>query len=33
MMVTFTGGEPLMRRDLEDIVAAVRGAFASSTSC
>ena len=26
MLVTFTGGEPLMRRDLEDIVAAVDAA-------
>jgi MoaA/NifB/PqqE/SkfB family radical SAM enzyme len=26
MMITFTGGEPLLRRDLEDIVAAVHGA-------
>ena len=27
MMVCFTGGEPLMRRDLEEIVAAVNGAI------
>jgi MoaA/NifB/PqqE/SkfB family radical SAM enzyme len=27
MMVCFTGGEPLMRRDLEDVVAAVSGAI------
>ncbi len=26
MLVTFTGGEPLLRRDLEDVVAAVAGA-------
>ena len=26
MLVTFTGGEPLLRRDLEDLVAAVAGA-------
>jgi MoaA/NifB/PqqE/SkfB family radical SAM enzyme len=26
MLVTFTGGEPLLRRDLEDLVAAVRDA-------
>ncbi len=26
MMITFTGGEPLLRRDLEDVVAAVRQA-------
>jgi MoaA/NifB/PqqE/SkfB family radical SAM enzyme len=26
MLITFTGGEPLMRRDLEDLVAAVVGA-------
>ncbi len=26
MLVTFTGGEPLLRRDLEDLVAAVDGA-------
>jgi hypothetical protein len=26
MLVTFTGGEPTLRRDLEDIVRAVRGA-------
>ena len=26
MLVTFTGGEPLLRRDLEDLVAAVCGA-------
>ena len=33
MMVTFTGGEPLLRRDLEDLVAAVaRCDSASSTS-
>ena len=27
MLVTFTGGEPLLRRDLEDLVAAVAGAI------
>ncbi|HEY9516104.1 MAG TPA: radical SAM protein [Gemmatimonadaceae bacterium] len=27
MMVTFTGGEPLLRRDLEDVVASVAGAI------
>ena len=27
MLVTFTGGEPLLRRDLEDLVAAVRDAI------
>ncbi|NUQ12348.1 MAG: radical SAM protein [Gemmatimonadaceae bacterium] len=27
MVVTFTGGEPLLRRDLEDLVAAVRDAI------
>lgn len=27
MVVTFTGGEPLMRRDLEDLVASVAGAI------
>ena len=27
MMVTFTGGEPLLRRDLEDLVRAVHGAI------
>jgi MoaA/NifB/PqqE/SkfB family radical SAM enzyme len=27
MLVTFTGGEPLLRRDLEDLVAAVSGAI------
>jgi MoaA/NifB/PqqE/SkfB family radical SAM enzyme len=27
MMVCFTGGEPLMRRDLEDLVSAVNGAI------
>jgi MoaA/NifB/PqqE/SkfB family radical SAM enzyme len=27
LMVTFTGGEPLLRRDLEDVVAAVNGAI------
>lgn len=27
MLVCFTGGEPLMRRDLEDLVAAVNGAI------
>jgi MoaA/NifB/PqqE/SkfB family radical SAM enzyme len=27
MVVTFTGGEPLLRRDLEDVVAAVAGAI------
>jgi MoaA/NifB/PqqE/SkfB family radical SAM enzyme len=27
MLVTFTGGEPLLRRDLEDVVAAVAGAI------
>ena len=33
MMVTFTGGEPTLRRDLEDIVAAVRrGRAAARTS-
>lgn len=26
MMITYTGGEPMLRRDLEDIVAAVNGA-------
>src|SRR5438876_6018684 len=26
MLVTFTGGEPTLRRDLEDLVAAVAGA-------
>src|SRR5919107_1676572 len=27
MLVTFTGGEPLLRRDLEELVAAVSGAI------
>jgi MoaA/NifB/PqqE/SkfB family radical SAM enzyme len=27
MLVTFTGGEPLLRRDLEDLVSAVNGAI------
>jgi len=27
VMITFTGGEPLLRRDLEDLVAAVAGAI------
>ena len=27
MLVTFTGGEPLLRKDLEDLVAAVRDAI------
>src|SRR5215210_1790269 len=27
MLVTFTGGEPLLRRDLEELVAAVAGAI------
>src|SRR5688572_6724040 len=26
MLITFTGGEPLLRRDLEELVAAVTGA-------
>ncbi len=30
MLITFTGGEPLLRRDLEDVVAAVRGAVRTS---
>jgi hypothetical protein len=32
MMITFTGGEPTLRRDLEDIVAAVREATSLSYS-
>jgi MoaA/NifB/PqqE/SkfB family radical SAM enzyme len=30
MLVTFTGGEPLLRRDLEDLVAGVAGAVRTS---
>ncbi len=33
MLVTFTGGEPLLRRDLEDLVARCATRCASSTSC
>jgi MoaA/NifB/PqqE/SkfB family radical SAM enzyme len=30
MLITFTGGEPLLRRDLEDVIGAVRGAVRTS---